>query len=392
MKNVTRFDRGEVKEDAFHTDEGYIRANAIVTRTGVFNYQNPDGSIRRELRHPSDVWEKESIDSMKMIPVTNNHPEEKLVTSFNSKKLIIGYTGETIERQDPYVYSRLVITDQDAIDYIVNQGRKELSLGYTVDLEETPGVYEGQEYDSRQKNIRYNHLAIVDKARAGERARISLDADDAVEILEKEVKLMSKRKIKIDEMEVVVEENVASYVSRLEEDLRNLQDEKDRVERERRNLEEESRRVEEEILMIKDRLEKAEGERDALRSSETRMSEDKSTKMDSIELQKAVQERIAVLKIAELHLDGKVIDSLNSMSNLEIKKQIISSSRPSIDLSNKSEVYLDAMYDTIVDDSSKRKVNTSNVIYSEGNVDRADSVDLVNARQKMMKNLNKASK
>ena len=47
LNDVARFDRGQVKGDAFITDEGYIKANAIVTRTGVFLYKNPDGTIRK---------------------------------------------------------------------------------------------------------------------------------------------------------------------------------------------------------------------------------------------------------------------------------------------------------------------------------------------------------
>lgn len=378
MKNVARFDLGEVKEDAFHTDEGYIRANAIVTRTGIFNYQNPDGTIRRELRHPDDVWDKESIESMKMIPVTNNHPEEKLVTSSNSKKLIIGYTGETIDRQDPYVYSKLVITDQDAVDYVMNQGRKQLSLGYTVDLDETPGVFDGEQYDARQKNIRYNHLAIVDKARAGERARISLDADDAVEIKEKEVTQMAKTKIKIDNEEVIVDETVASHIEKLMEDLRNLEDERDRVNGE--------------IVMIREKLEKAEGERDALRDVEERVEDNKEAKMDSKALEKAVQERIAILKVAESHLDGESLEKISTMSNLEIKKQVIKASRPSIHIDGKSEIYLDAMFDTIIDDSKRQKVNVSNVEYKDVKSDSFGQIDLAASRKKMMENYNKASR
>ena len=87
-KNVARYDRGSVRGDAIVTDEGYIRAHAVVTRTGVFLYKNADGSTRRELRHPDDVWNEDSIATMDLIPVTNGHPSEKLVTAENSKRLI----------------------------------------------------------------------------------------------------------------------------------------------------------------------------------------------------------------------------------------------------------------------------------------------------------------
>lgn len=370
MNHVARFDRGTIKGDAVVTDEGYIRANAVVTRTGIFLYQNPDGTVRRELRHPDDVWDVNSINSMQMIPVTDGHPIEKLVTSENAHRLAIGYTGESIKKDEDHVMAKFVITHRDGVNSVQNYGRKELSLGYTVDLDETPGEYEGERYDARQSNIRYNHLAIVDKARAGGEARIALDSADAIEIY-KEVVEMSKRKIKIDNEEVMVEENTASYIEKLLKDLENLEEEKNRVE--------------EEIKMIAEKLEKAEGERDSSRDTISSMEmKSKEMNSDSESFKKAVCERIKLYKIADRHLDSSVIAKLDSMSDLEIKKHIIKTCRKSVNLDGKSHVYLDAMFDTILDDESYKKVNVENVKYnSENKLDSGD-YNPVESRKKMM--------
>ena len=373
MNHVARFDRGTIKGDAIVTDEGYIKANAVVTRTGIFLYQNPDGTIRKELRHPDDVWQDASIESIKLIPITNNHPIEKLISAENSKRLKIGYTGETVIRDDPHVLANIVITDQEGVDAVIKFGRKELSLGYTVDLEETPGEYEGEKYDARQKNIRYNHLAIVDKARAGSEARIALDSQDAIEIYI-EVVEMSKRKMKIDNEEVIVEETAASYIEKLLRDLENLEEEKNRVE--------------EEIKIIAEKLEKAEGERDSSRDIISSMEmKAKEMNSDSESFKRAVSDRIKLYKIADRHLDSSVIAKLDSMSDLEIKKQIIKTCRKSINLDGKSHVYLDAMFDTILDDESYKKVNVENVKYnSENKLDSGD-YNPVESRKKMMLNM-----
>jgi hypothetical protein len=52
-----------------------------------------------------------------------------------------------------------------------------LSCGYTCDLEkaEDGAKWCGIDYDFIQRNIRYNHVAIVDRARAGDDARIRMD-------------------------------------------------------------------------------------------------------------------------------------------------------------------------------------------------------------------------
>ena len=374
VERVSRYDRGAVRGDATLTDEGYIRANAVVTRTGIFLYNNADGSLRRELRHPDDVWDEDSIASMELIPVTNNHPEEKIVNAKNVKRLAIGYTGETIKKDGDYILANVVITDQDGVDWVKNQGRKELSLGYTVDLHPENGSYNGEPYDYRQKNIRYNHLAIVNQARAGGEARIALDSQDTVEILT-EVEQMAKRKIKIDEEEVMVEPQTADYVDRLMTDLKNLEDEK--------------KRVDDEIKMIRDKLERTEAERDSYKERMDNPKEkDGATtseaKMDSVSFHKAVNERVKVLKFAEETLEKSKRSNLDSMSDLDIKKAVIGQCRKSISLDGKSPAYIEAMFDTILDDKSSQKVNVDNVEFPERDSKFDGESPTAKARQKMM--------
>jgi hypothetical protein len=379
MKNVARYDRGMVQGEARFTDEGYIRAHAVVTRTGVFKYQNPDGSIRRELRHPDDVWTADSISSMEMIPVTNGHPAERLVTAENAKRLAIGYTGETIKKNGAFVLANMVITDQEGVDAVMQHNRKELSLGYTVDVEEEDGEFEGEPYDARQRNIRYNHLAIVDKARAGNEARIALDSQDAFEILT-EVLEMAKRKIKIDNEEVMVEESTADYIDRLERDLKNLTEEK--------------ARVDDEIRMIRDKLDKAEAEKDSMRDKSTAEGETTAQvkmAMDSADFRQAVAARAKLQKVAEEHLDSDELVKLDSMSDQSIMKSVIQKCRKSVNLDGKSEVYIQAMFDTVLDDRTKH-VNLDNVVFQPRNdADSSESIT-AKARQKMMETQQNAHK
>lgn len=383
MNNVARFDRGSVKGDASMTEEGYIKANAIVTRTGILVYQNSDGSVRRELRHPTDVWNEDSLASMRMIPVTNGHPLEKLVNAENYKRLAIGFTGETVNKDGNYILSNFLITDKDGVEAVKVHGRKELSLGYTVDLVDEKGIYEGQEYDARQTNIRYNHLAIVDSARAGKEARIALDSNDAVQINNDEVN-MSKKKIKIDQEEMMVDQPVAEYVDRLQDDLRNLTDEKMRVEERLRDAQDENRRVEEEIAMIRRKLEKAEAERDAVRSSDVVIDKDNKEKvasMDSADFKRAVDERVKLLKVAEAHLDHKE-EKLSSLSNQEIKREVILKLNSSMKLDGKTETYVDAAFDTLLEVQAK-SANVSNVKFNP-NFNSDSKSDREASRQKMM--------
>ena len=61
------------------TPEGFLVARAAVTSVGVFTYRE-DGTTRRELRLPEEVFAQESLDSLKCKPLTLYHPDVKTVT------------------------------------------------------------------------------------------------------------------------------------------------------------------------------------------------------------------------------------------------------------------------------------------------------------------------
>lgn len=363
MKNIARYDNGQIQNKIEYTPEGYIKGEAIVTRTGIFKYQNFDGTTRYELRHPDDIWVLDSIKTMEMIPITNNHPIEKFVNTENYKNLSIGYTGETISKQGSYISTNIVITDKEGIEAVKN-GRRQLSLGYLVDLVDESGFYEGERYDARQTNVRYNHLAIVDKARAGDQAKINLDANDATEILNNEDK-MTKRKVKIDEDEVFMNENEADFIDKLQEDLKNLQDERNRVEAE--------------LADVREKLERAESERDSMRDKMIVVEE--MPKMDS-KFDLAVKERTTILKIASDSVSADTFKKIDSFSNLDIKKEIIKSCKKSVSLDGKSQTYIDCMYDMILSEKNEKNVKLDTVQYAKKNEHSENPVS--DARNKMI--------
>jgi hypothetical protein len=63
------------------------------------------------------------------------------------------------------------------MDKIDNQGKKELSAGYHADHDFIPGTFNGQDYDAIQKNIIFNHVALVDRGRMGSNVAV-LDEQD----------------------------------------------------------------------------------------------------------------------------------------------------------------------------------------------------------------------
>lgn len=153
------------------TPEGWIIDKPIVSRSGVFEYRRADGTIRREYRPPEEVFNAESMRGLRGIPVTDGHPGN--VNSSNTHA-VIGAVLTEGERADTNLMAEIVIHNPARMGT-----KRELSLGYAVRMDETPGTTpSGERYDAIQRDIRVNHLAVVERGRAGN-ARLRLDSDDA---------------------------------------------------------------------------------------------------------------------------------------------------------------------------------------------------------------------
>lgn len=161
-------------EKAIYTEEGYLEDTPVLTRTGIFEYKNPDSTVRRELRLPEEVFAPESLKSYLGKPVIITH-DAGLITKDNVHDEGVGTILSEGFRDGAAVRAKIIIHDTDAMK---KSGLKELSLGYNLDLDETPGVWNGQPYDAVQRNISINHLALVLEARAGDQARLNIDGRD----------------------------------------------------------------------------------------------------------------------------------------------------------------------------------------------------------------------
>ena len=307
-----RFDRNPLPKVS-KTKEGYIKGMAIVTRTGIFKYVDNQGNIRLELRHPDQVLEAESLESLKQIPITLEHPTV-LVDATNAKNLSVGLTGETVKVDGENIKTTVTITALDGINAVDN-GKEELSLGYTLDLEEEQGIYNGQPYTHRQKNIRYNHLAIVERGRAGANARLNFDSFEYAMIVDENITHEEREnmvKINIDNVDVEVDEAVKRAYDNLNA-----------------------------------RLDSATAETDTLKAKLDEKEEElKSAK--EMNSDSAISEK-AKARVELIAKAGKVvnIDGLYDLSDREIKLSVIKSRYDSLDLTDKSDDYVSARFDAI---------------------------------------------
>src|SRR5690606_24513163 len=336
-----RFDRSELSRPV-KTDAGFLRAEAYLTRAGVFEYVQPDGSVRRELRPPEEVFREDSLDTLKAVPLTLDHPDEP-VTSKNVRDLAVGTIGTDIWPERSYVRGTVVVMDEAAIKAVESGRKKELSCGYNCELEMTSGVWEGQHFDAIQRNIRYNHVALVEAGRAGPEVGIRLDSQDAVaKHPYTDSKPASGRNsgrkekpmavIRIDSVDYEAPDQTAQAVRAK---IDSLQKRLDEAEQEKKKLDEELEKLKAERDQLKEELEKKQAEDE----------EEEKKRADSI--RQAVRARIALETQARPILgdDFKFDDATDP----EIKKAVIQKLSREAKLDGKSEVCIDARYDAAIE-------------------------------------------
>ncbi len=121
------------------------------------------GKIYYGLRDPGEL--QKALTTWAGLPLHFRHHEDS--ADEPAKMTRVGNVGTDITWNAPYVDAPLTIWDQTAIDAINNGTCRELSCAYRYDPDWTPGTYEGRPYDFIMRNIRGNHVALVEEGRAG---------------------------------------------------------------------------------------------------------------------------------------------------------------------------------------------------------------------------------
>lgn len=300
--SVSRFDFAPIIGSE-KTEEGYLRVWCRAARTGTQLYRRADGSQVREYRPPSEVQKPESLSTFGMKPVTWTHPPV-LLDSNNTAQYAKGTSGSQVRYNDGFVEVALVITDQDTIEKIERKDATEVSAGYRVDYDPTPGITpEGESYEGVQRNIRVNHIAIVPRGRAGPEVRLLLDrmdAADAVALPEAESlnqpptpasKPMAS--IKLDGLEIDLPAEAASAVqSYVRDTARQL----DAANTELGDLRQKLDSLQADYDALAEEKEAAEGRADALEEALEEAQASDGARIDTAELDQLVAARLATLQ------------------------------------------------------------------------------------------------
>lgn len=215
------------------TEDGYLVTAPRVARTGIQIYKGweigaeDESRSYRVYRPPEQVFARDSVATYTHIPVTNDHPPV-LVDAANWSRYAVGETGEEGLRDGEFVRVPMMLRDKRVIDDW-RDGKRELSLGYTMDLKWGAGVTsDGQEYDAVQTAIRANHLAVVAAARGGPKLRIG-DDTRGEESMTTRALALDGITIQLDQLSYDV---VTREISRLTRQLDEFKTEKEKKEKE----------------------------------------------------------------------------------------------------------------------------------------------------------------
>lgn len=168
-------------------DNGYITYEDVpITREGIFDYLgreiDPSGKMGLEpekrykvYRPKSEVCKDSFIKSLEQMPLVDDHT-------------MVGNLGQPVEKKGAHgVLSNIKVVGDglhgtitvwsDTLKRKIQNGKRELSLGYQGVLRMQHGRFKGQDYDFVQHSLSANHIALVDLARMGHACKL---ADNAI--------------------------------------------------------------------------------------------------------------------------------------------------------------------------------------------------------------------
>jgi len=313
-----------------YTREGYLRVPAKIARTGIQEYSAGElgladrepGDIVKIMRPADEVLTQRSLQSFAKKPITLNHPVELLDAS-NATKFLKGMTGDEVVAVDTFAETFLNIIDNDTIRAVEN-GKVEVSNGYTVDaIDMTSGITSnGEVFDGTMRGILGNHVAIVDRGRAGPDCRIADHNNGKGDNMADNVKVV------IDGEKFTMSENAAKSVEKLQSQLSDVK--KDEVVG-----------LQKEIDQLKAKLDDA-----------------KAKILTDEQVGALVEGRLNVIDKARSLIPN--IDCGGKNDNA-IRREVVGAKCQSVNLDDCSKEYIDARFDILVEDNKNGKTEIGTI-------------------------------
>ncbi|MDE9552563.1 DUF2213 domain-containing protein [Xenorhabdus bovienii] len=280
-----------------------------ISKVGVFDYlgseigaPNP-GDLYRVYRPAEELESQATIESFKLKPFIDEHEMLGKDGTPAEKKGIEGVIGENVYFDYPYLRGNIKILSNAALNQIDN-GKIELSPGYRCRYEFTPGTFEGEQYDAIQRDIRGNHLALVEEGRTGidvavqDHSVITIDTRELVNMNPEEKDQPTKDNgftpEQVEQLQALIAAAIAGQAPVTDEGSEKKETPKENPEQEQTDSEEEKK--------AEDAVEEAETAAEAAETGEPEAVENAEIAIEAAE---------EAIETAKEHLDPATTDSLS---------------------------------------------------------------------------------
>jgi len=326
-----RFDRASLN-DVERLPDGRLRVRATFSRVGPLNYLRADGSFQQEIVTPEELFREDSLATAGLAVVTLGHPPDGVVTPKNWKKYGVGASGSEIKanRVDGLVSVVFVVGDEEAIEAVEEGRATEVSAGYsTTVVQRGDGLF-------YQTDRQYNHLALVERGRAGPTVRLHLDAaddwawqqadDDDDQTTNADGGCMKYKGFEMDEGAVDAFKKMEADMAAIKEDMKGMKTKKDALEG--------------------NRIETLEGENEGLKLSLDSLTAELATRMDATAVEAAATARMdAYAECLPLLPDSVNFDA--TMAPIDWRKAAITAHNKTVNLDNKSDDFVNGMFEVM---------------------------------------------
>ena len=323
---------------------GYLAVRARAARTGVYDYSGVeidpenkhglrDKATVKVLRDEATVFDDKSARSFIGKPITDNHPAQP-VTAENWRDHARG-TIMGAMRDGDYLAFDLLLTDSGAIA-AVDAGKRELSNGYAADLEFGEFTApDGTVCDARQATVFGNHVALVDRGRAGSECAIAdaqvcdaITADKLAELKALSDKGKPMKKIVIDGLQVDLSD--ADAVGAAFDKLQAQKDTADKA------------------------LSDANTAHDkALAAKDAEIDKLKDSQVDQAQIDALADAKAAVVAKAK-QVCGDKLPGTAGKSVVEVQRMALDAKK--IDVADKSDDYVQARFDALTEDTKVENI------------------------------------
>lgn len=303
------------------TPEGYLSGKIRVTGIGVFRYLDDDRKLIGRLRDVNEV--KNATDSINCKPVTLQHPNTPVNVN-NVADLQVGMSANDASFDGLNNWVTITITDKKAVEAIEKGEVKAISMGYKCRVVDHAGVWQGVKHDQEQKDIAYNHIALVREGRAGDQVKFmvgdSAEIKDCFDVADVEVDDSKKQtEVILNDKQQAKEQSMKT----IQLDGVDYQADEKVVEAYQAAMNDASEKTQE-IHTLLDNIEELEGKISSLEDQNKKLE----SEVDEALINDAVNAKLLVLDIARMAgIECDVSDDIS-----DIKKLVVTETFDGIDV------------------------------------------------------------